>query len=197
MDAEEFRDVPGWPGYRVGSNGSVLSCRDNGGNMTDTWNQRVLAVDRDGYHKLALHNHRKTWFTGAHVLVALAFIGDKPFRGSIVLHQNGNRCDNRVCNLRWGTHKENSIDRDSHGTTARGALNGRAKLSTEDVIAVRVAHRHGESCRAIAKRLGMAKSTIVRICNGRAWRSVREELTEKDAAQEAALIATTKPGVLP
>jgi hypothetical protein len=45
--------------------------------------------------------------------------------------------DDRLENLRWGTHKENMEDREKHGRTARGERNGRYKLSPEQVRDIR------------------------------------------------------------
>lgn len=53
----------------------------------------------------------KPWVNGKHItclvhrLVAQAFLGDKP--GMDINHKNGNKHDNRLCNLEWCTRKEN------------------------------------------------------------------------------------------
>ena len=117
----EWREVPGWPGYRVSNTGIVQSCRSNGGKLTELWRTRATWVDRDGYRKLNVHNKQKKLFTGVSVLVCLAFHGPKP-EGAMALHCNGNRLDDRSDNLRWGTAKDNSDDREHHGTQPRGSV---------------------------------------------------------------------------
>jgi len=54
-------------------------------------------------------NHR------VHRLVLESFTGPCP-PGSESLHRNGVRHDNRLDNLRWGSHQENYEDRQRHGT---------------------------------------------------------------------------------
>lgn len=51
-----------------------------------------------------------------HLLMAKAFLG--PSADLEVRHLNGNGHDNRVANLRWGTHSENMRDSLRHGTHA-------------------------------------------------------------------------------
>lgn len=62
-----------------------------------------------------------------HELVLLAFVGPRPSDEYEVLHGNGERSDNRLDNLRWGTVLENAADRDRHGRVYRGADHWRAK----------------------------------------------------------------------
>lgn len=169
---EEFRDIPEWPGYRVSNRGRVQSCRDNGANLSTVWNDRKPRHDKDGYLKLKLHRNQKTRYVGVHVLVAEAFIGQKPFPKAMVLHKNGIRDDNAVDNLRWGSGKENADDRDADGKTARADKNGRAKLTVENVHEIRRLRASGFSFGALSKIYGVYKSQTRRVCNGKAWSSV-------------------------
>jgi hypothetical protein len=47
-------------------------------------------------------------------------------------HLDGNRSNNRLDNLAWGTPLENGADKARHGT-AKGERNGRAKLTAAKV----------------------------------------------------------------
>lgn len=51
----------------------------------------------------------------AHRLVMLTFAGPQP-EGNEVRHLNGDRADNRLSNLAWGTHLDNMRDQRKHGT---------------------------------------------------------------------------------
>lgn len=71
--------------------------------------RRVLkpAEDRYGYLYYVLCVNKKRITVKAHRLVAMTFIPNEQGKTSID-HLNGDRKDNRVCNLRWVTNKENS-----------------------------------------------------------------------------------------
>lgn len=42
-----------------------------------------------------------------HLEVCREFNGPKPFAGAVVMHIDENSMNNRACNLKWGTQKEN------------------------------------------------------------------------------------------
>jgi hypothetical protein len=56
--------------------------------------------------------------THVHRLMAETWLGPAPFEGAIVRHLDGDRCNNRLSNLAWGTYAENSDDQRRHGTRA-------------------------------------------------------------------------------
>ena len=43
----EFRELPGEPAYRVGSNGTVQTCLNNRGSVTDVWKDLKLQASPD------------------------------------------------------------------------------------------------------------------------------------------------------
>src|SRR5262245_38045005 len=124
MAAVEYRDIPGHPGYRVGSDGSVWSCwqkrgRGRGRGTTnvlgDTW-KRLSETLHSGYPVVQLG--RGNYFRTSR-LVLLAFVGPCP-EGMECRHLDGNPQNNHVDNLRWGTSAENTEDQRRHGTLIGG-----------------------------------------------------------------------------
>ena len=92
---------------------------------------RVLSPKRDrcGYLVVNLVDESaRVRSRSVHRVVLEAFSGECG-KGRIVRHLNGVRDDNRVDNLRWGTHAENSADRARHGTHG-------VRLSEEDARAI-------------------------------------------------------------
>ncbi len=57
----------------------------------------------------------------------------------------------------------------------RGQAHHRAKLSDEDVIAIRASCRAGVGQKSLAKRYGVARCTITRISTGETWAHLKTE----------------------
>jgi hypothetical protein len=97
-----------------------------------------------------------------HRLILETFVGPCP-EGHETLHLDDNPRNNRLENLRWGTRKEN------HSTIRwrRGEANGHSKLTEDDVRAIRAST---ESNCALARRLGVADTSISRIRNHKTWK---------------------------
>lgn len=111
----------------------------------------------------------------AHRLAWTATHGPIP-DGMQVLH----RCDVRRCvnpdHLFLGTHAENMADRNSKGRQAslKGEAHPNAKLTAEDVIAIRTA---SEPLRVLAERYGVKRSTVANLRSNLGW----SVLLERDA----------------
>jgi len=100
-----------------------------------------------------------------HVVVLETFNCFRP-DGMVACHNNGDSTDNRLCNLRWGTHKENSKDKILHGTHRYGELCGKSKLTEAQAIAILESTK---SNREIAKDFGVCSATVSHIKTGRNW----------------------------
>lgn len=111
-----------------------------------------------------------------HRLVAEAFL-DKPFSGCEVNHRNGVKTDNRAENLEWVSSSENKkhayrlglIRRPDH----RGEAHPSARLTESAVRSIRRRHEAGESRAALARELGLHRTTVSKICNRRLWPHVQ------------------------
>ena len=98
--------------------------------------------------------------------------------GLFVLH----RCDNPLCvnpaHLFLGTQADNMADRNAKGRTSRGEAHGEAKLTEAQVREIRASR---ESQRAIAKRLGVAQTTISDIRKGKTWKLISQHTQPKES----------------
>lgn len=174
----EYRDVPGFPGYCVGDDGTVWSCWSRGckPRLLDEWHRSKPTIHKSGYPYVTLNREYRFY---VHQLVLLAFVGPCP-PGKEVRHENGRPADCRVSNLLYGTHAENMQDAIRHGTSnaselgrkQRGVLNNKAKLNDELVRAVRRRLNAGEPGRHIAISLNVSESTVSLIKRGRIWTHV-------------------------
>lgn len=165
---EQSLPVVGWDGYAVSRTGDVFSCRTNGGLHPGRWRKLKATPNEDGYPQVSIWDHQKSKTVRVHTLVLTAFIGPCP-DGMECCHEDGNRANNCLENLRWGTDQSNIDDRERHGNTARGERNGRAKISPEDVLEIKKLRGQGMPFRKIARKFGLVHRQIIRIVNEEAW----------------------------
>lgn len=160
--AEVWRPIEGWPGYTVSSWGRVRGPRG----MLD---KSIV----HGYEKVCLSNTPDKKTMTVHRLVATAFLGKPPFIGAMIAHNDGNKRNNRVGNLRWASAKENQADRTRHGTRTVGSNVDGAKLKEADIPTIRARAKLGEKYKNIAADYGVSVSTIHLIEVNKTWKSVR------------------------
>lgn len=136
----EYRDVQNFPGYKVGSDGTIWSCRRK--QFTDIlgtkWKQLKTPAGKyrgeKGYHLAHLAAGGGTAVTRKlAILVCLAFHGPKPSERHEVRHLNGISTDDRAENLAWGTKQENEDDKNIHGTRPKGESHWKCKLTDAQV----------------------------------------------------------------
>lgn len=170
--SEEWRAAPGYPGYEVSSAGRVRSLdrvvqglrrghvvpiRRRGGLM------KLKTSRRTGYVSVELSGNDVL----VHRAVLAAFVGPCPL-GKETAHGDGSRSNNRLENLRYATRVENADDRRRHGTLAKGAGIGNAKLTADQVAAIRA--RAGKtSMAALAREYGVTRQHIGHIHHNRVW----------------------------
>ncbi len=173
-----YRDVPGFPGYRVGDDGSVWTCWEYHHTLGIRGGQRILGLgwvlkkpraNRLGYLSLTLHRLGKAKTFRVNRLVLEAFVGPCP-AGMISCHNNGVPSDNRRVNLRWDTHKANSQDTIAHGRSTRGERNSHHKVTAADVVKIRAEHGEGGiSYSALGRRYGLTAASMRKLVLGLNW----------------------------
>ena len=170
---ENWRQIPGFPGYEVSDLGNVRSTE----RLIKTSNGQVRfyagkclspSVAHDGYPQINLRSDGKAFAARSHALVALAFIGPRP-DGMEVCHNNGCPADPRLSNIRYDTPKANSADKDKHGTSLKLGRHPGARLTEDDVASIRELIRQGVKQARIAKDYGVSRTNISAIATGRSW----------------------------
>lgn len=167
--SEVWKDVVGYEGhYMVSNTGSVKSVRRpyrGGGRWIAERILRPAISRRTGYKQVALHRDGRSSTKNVHQLVLEAFVGPRPV-GCDSCHNDGNRLNNAVENLRWDTHVENMRDRIDHGTAMRGHHHPMAKLCPLDVWLIReIEAKHA----VLAEFFGVSRSNIGAIKSGKSW----------------------------
>lgn len=166
-----FVGVEGWPGYRVGDDGSVWTCRTNHGKVGTRWRRLKTYQDKDGYPLVGLSNRgvRKTRRLGH--LVLEAFVGKRPDGHEMRHFPDPDPANNTLSNLSWSPHTTNIADKTVMGTVARGEAHGMVKLTADSVTELRELRRQGWTYRALGDRFGIALQHARLICLGRYWRT--------------------------
>lgn len=173
----EYREIMGFPGCRVGSEGSIWSAwkkivlprQGSKVFVGSEWHQRTASLEsRTGYLCVRLYRGGRGFNFRVHTLVLRTFVGPKP-TGMVACHNNGIARDCRVLNLRWDTPAHNSQDRIAHGTVNCGSRNGASKLTETDVRQMRGLRRSGSSTRSLAHKFGVSYQHACAIINRTAW----------------------------
>jgi hypothetical protein len=165
MSSEQWRPIPGYEPYQASDLGRVRGIK--GG--------RVLSpvTTQYGYHQVSLCVGGKKLSRLVHRLVAFAFIGPQPSPEYDVLHWDGDKMNNRLDNLRWGTPKDNNDDQMRHGTRIVGSRVGVAKLNETQVQAIRDMWNYGKlGQKEIADAMGIHRRTVNGIVRGVTWKHV-------------------------
>lgn len=179
--AERWVDIKGYKGfYQVSDQGRIRSltrvvtsmksnCKYTSGVMR-TIQGRIRSLNRaHGYPSISLHNGEKRAFN-VHRIVAEHFVPN-PDGLPQVNHKNGVKTDNRACNLEWCSPSQNTRHAFKSGLRVgpRGEKNGRAKLTEDNVRAIKVLLEQGLSYQKIANKYDVSKGTIAHIAKGRKW----------------------------
>src|SRR5215469_11602400 len=94
----EYRDIPGYPGYRVGSDGSVWSQRNFHGGVGGPWRLLRPRPNASEHLRVTLSTPTVTRDRFVHILVLEAFVGPCP-SGMECCHGDGNPKNNNLSNL--------------------------------------------------------------------------------------------------
>lgn len=175
LDLERFAWVRGYEGmYEVSSIGAVLSlARVSVSGKRQTIRSRVISPSSNGagYKKVQLWRDGKATSHYVHRLVLEAFSGIAG-PGLEACHNNGNRSQNVISNLRWDTKKNNHADKFAHGTVRNGEMARAAKLTAQQVIEIRSRLLAGDEQQAIAEHFSITQPTVSDIKSRRTWKHI-------------------------
>lgn len=171
IEHEEF------PGYGFSPDGSIYSrwVRGRWKRIGTTWTKLKTPPDNHGYKQVNIYyqNGVRKHFK-VHLLMLYVFVGPKP-DGMMTRHLNGDRSDNRIVNLAYGTAAENGADARLHGTTNRGVRCPCSKLNDREIVEIRKRARQGEMQKTLASKFRVSNATICEIVNKKTWVHVLDE----------------------
>lgn len=130
---EKFYDIVGLNGYQISKNGNLKRLAFKG---TGTFTKRDYLLKpnkaKNGYLSFNLKKNGTYKHFTQHRLLAINFIKN-PNNYKCVNHINGIRHDNRLENLEWCSHSQNS----KHGYDFNGRKNSLRKLTEEQVFEIK------------------------------------------------------------
>lgn len=154
---EDWRPVVGWEDrYEVSSAGRVRSL------LRPQWTEGALRTqtNRHGYLHVALFRDGKRTWGRVHRLVAEAFLRQAPGQ-DVVRHLDGDKLNNRVENLRFGTAAENAGDTLRHGRHPEASrthcVNGHEFTTENTWIDEARGHRQCRRCKTERSRSRRAR----------------------------------------
>jgi len=161
IDWRDMKEIEDYPGYFISKNGEVYLSKSN---------KYLKPIKKNtGYLYVFLYNHKGMKKHYIHLLVLNIFKGKKP-EGYEARHLDGNKQNNHINNLEWGTKKENTDDKRKHGTIPIPHKSKFTKLKPKDIPVIRELHKKGYSYRKIGELFGTSHTTIRKIIYGQRWR---------------------------
>jgi predicted XRE-type DNA-binding protein len=146
-----MKEIPGFPGYFVTETGDVFSVHKG------CLRQLKPYIGPYGYLGVnlmapgAIHTRMPV-----HKAVLITFRGAYPGSGWEARHLDGNKTNNSLANLVWGTRRENADDRIRHGS-----CRNKYRLKEELISSIRSDHSTGIYTQVeLARKYGLSQSCI-------------------------------------
>lgn len=152
------KDIPGFPGYKANCQGDIYT---KGG-------KKLKPIKHNaGYLKVNIHDENgKVQSCLIHRLILLAFYGNPPKNKPQCRHKDGNKHNNSIENLAWGSAFENAQDKVRHGTNKRSES---SRFSKTEIVAIKELRQQGWTLQQIAEKFKTCKSQVHYIVTGKYW----------------------------
>jgi hypothetical protein len=157
------RPIESHPRFYISIGGEVYSTAGGNGLIKRKYN-----ICKDGYKRIRLIKDGATLRLHREVLKAFDRF---PKEGEICRHLDGNPLNNHISNLKWGTHKENSMDCLKHGRNVFQKMWGEkspvVKFSDIEIEDIKKRRKEGATYKEIMGVYDISKSHVSYIINGK------------------------------
>lgn len=175
VDEIKVKTIPGFSNYAISQDGRVWSKphirKHPPYNVDRLYKGKWLRgyKHKSGYPHILLSRNGRRFLLKLSRLILKTFVGPCPV-GMECRHLDGNKQNNQLSNLCWGTHQKNIDDRTNMGTTARGERQGLSKLKKQDVQNIRMLYQTNRfRYKDLASKFNVSISTIWQIIKGVTW----------------------------
>ena len=160
--------IPGFSNYCVTKEGNIYSRQNK------KWLKKI--IDTGGYLHVNLYNNKERFRYPIHHAVLNTFIGKCP-KDMECRHLDGDKLNNELSNLCWGTHSENVQDTIRHGTHRPCSLKGEKHpnviLTEQDVRMIVYLYKTGLFIqKEIASWYNIGQMTVSDIITGKKWKHI-------------------------
>jgi len=172
---EIWKPISHFPGYEISNHGRIRSFWKLDGRRGWKISNRYkylpkIHIDKGGYQFVRLRQKHLT----IHGLVLTAFVGPRPLDKEC-RHLDGNQKNNYLNNLKWGTKRENGLDKAMHGNLppsfcGQGEKHRCAKMTDAKIVEMRNLHASGYSINKLCKMYGIAHSSARAIIHRKTWK---------------------------
>lgn len=160
-----WKDIKGYERYEVSKDGRVRN--------KETGYVMKKRLTFDGYVKVTLTVNGKSKDFRVHRLVAEAFIPN-PENKPTVNHEDGNKENNHVSNLKWATRSEQNEHAYKNGLKKPVYTN--RKLTDEQVREIRRRYKRGckeNGSGALSKEYGITDANVLKVAKGVSYKNVK------------------------
>lgn len=175
-----WKEIKGYEGlYEISNLGRVKSLeryKKAKGEGKTLLPEKIMKVQvaRNGYKTLPLCKNCIYKYHTVHRIVALSFLPNLQNK-RCVCHKDGNKLNNNVNNLYWGSYKENLEDQKKHGTFICGEISYLHKLNEKQVRVIKhiLNIPNHISYRQIGEIFKVSEFAIFDIKRGKSWKHVK------------------------
>jgi hypothetical protein len=143
--------------------------------MSNEWKRIRVKLRPGDYPRLGLKPVTgKSVSFPLHTIILITFIGPQP-EGMVCRHLDGNRHNNELFNLTYGTSQENAEDAIAHGTVPHGESHSAAKLDNAAVLVIRAEVAIGTTLDTLAERFHVNRNAIWMAATRKTWKHVGDQ----------------------
>ncbi len=170
-----WKGIPGFSEYEVSENGDIRKSlfyirpkRTPGHKKKPGQLLRPNKSIGYGYYGYTLRNDNGIIRNiNAHVAMALAFIGPRPFPKAQARHLNDDRSNNHISNISWGTASDNQQDCIRNGNRP---LPPNARFTVDEIRKIRKLSNEGLTGYRLSKLYKTAQRTMYDIINHKIYK---------------------------
>ena len=169
IDGIKVKQSPKFPDYLVSECGRVYSLRVK--SKVKLLKTRL----HHGYPQVSVHQNGRLRNQYCHRMVIETWGPPQPTSKHECAHNDNNRANSHISNLRWATGAENNADKKKFGTSRHGRPFPKPKFTVEQVLFIRSQLNAKKMSHAqISQMFNVSVKTINAMYRRKSWKHVKE-----------------------